>query len=92
LPKLELTGNAIRKQKPQSITGKGRPTSNFTKIQKEMGNQDPRFSNENVLHMELDMPERNTLDYQGEIHRQYINQVTEDVSKTKEFIPQDHSI
>jgi len=57
-----------------------------------MGNQDPRFSNENVLHMELDMPERNTLDYQGEIHRQYINQVTEDVSKTKEFIPQDHSI
>jgi len=31
LPKLELTGNMLKKQRPASALGYNRPTSNFSK-------------------------------------------------------------
>lgn len=42
LPKLELTGNMLKKMRPPSATGQIRPTSQFTKAQRDNGNNDPR--------------------------------------------------
>lgn len=92
LPKLELTGNMLKKQRPPSSTGLHRPTTTFTKAQREVGNNDPRFQSENILHMELDMPDRNTQDFTGEVHPNLVNSIHEDLGKVKEFIPQDQSI
>jgi len=42
LPKLELSGNVLKKQRPGSSTGLNRPTTGFTKAQRDTGSQDPR--------------------------------------------------
>jgi len=92
IPKLELSGNMLKKQRPPSATGQNRPTTQFTKAQRDGGNPDPRFHGENILHTELDMPDRTTLDFDGEIHQQLVTKVQEDIGKVKEFQAQDQSI
>ena len=63
LDKAQLTGNAIRR--PQSATANGkRPVSAAAKAAARMGVDNPRFKSENVLTLELDMPDRTTRDYE----------------------------
>lgn len=92
LPKLELTGNMLKKQRPASALGYNRPTSNQSKYQKENGSADPRHHGDNVLHMELDMPDRSTLDQNGQLHGHLNASVNEDLTKIKEFRSQDNSV
>jgi kinesin family protein 3/17 len=40
-----------------------RPTSEFSRIKAALGDANPRFRNENIITLELDMPERTTQDY-----------------------------
>ncbi|KAG1658518.1 hypothetical protein FOA52_009861 [Chlamydomonas sp. UWO 241] len=56
---------ATEKRRPVSAAGSRRPTSSFAKIANAMGDMNPRFRGENILNLELDMPERTTYDYEG---------------------------
>mmetsp|Transcript_17939 Transcript_17939/g.53743 ORF Transcript_17939/g.53743 Transcript_17939/m.53743 type:complete len:766 (-) Transcript_17939:710-3007(-) len=52
-------------RRPVSAVGTRRPTSSFAKMANAMGDMNPRFRGENILNLELDMPERTTYDYEG---------------------------
>lgn len=52
-------------KRPQSAVGMKRPTSEYSRIAKGLGDLNPRYKFENILMLDLDMPERTTEDYQG---------------------------
>ena len=52
------------KKRPQSAVGLKRPTSEYTRIAKGLGDINPRFKADNILNLDLDMPERTTEDYE----------------------------
>ncbi|PNH06269.1 Kinesin-II subunit [Tetrabaena socialis] len=52
-------------RRPVSASGQRRPTSDFAKLANAMGDMNPRFKSENILNLELDLPERTTYDYEG---------------------------
>lgn len=64
---LEATRDVKREVKaakrPVSASGLRRPTTDFTKTAHAMGDLNPRFRSENILSLELDLPERTTFDY-----------------------------
>ena len=51
-------------KRPQSAGGR-RPTTDYARIANAMGDQNPRFRAENIIQLELDLPERTTYDYNG---------------------------
>ena len=53
-------------KRPQSAVGMKRPTSEYSRIAKGLGDLNPRYKFDNILSMDLDMPERTTEDYQGQ--------------------------
>jgi len=56
----ERAENATSVKRPVSASGTRRPMSSFAKAQAAQGDQNPRFKSENILTLELDMPERTT--------------------------------
>ncbi|MEW5311561.1 MAG: hypothetical protein WDW38_003270 [Sanguina aurantia] len=63
LGKREVAAGNVKR--PVSASGQRRPTSEFSKLASAMGDMNPRFKSENILNLELDMPERTTYDYEG---------------------------
>ena len=53
-------------RRPLSASGSKRPVSEYAKVAAVLGDQNPRFKGENILVMELDLPDRTTYDYDGE--------------------------
>ena len=54
-----------KRHRPKSAVGMKRPTSEYSRIAKGLGDLNPRFKFENILELDLDMPERTTEDYEG---------------------------
>lgn len=52
-------------KRPQSAVGLKRPTSEYSRIAKGLGDLNPRYKFENILQLDLDMPERTTEEYEG---------------------------
>ena len=52
-------------RRPQSAVGLKRPTSEYSRIAKGLGDLNPRYKFDNIIQLELDMPERTTEDYEG---------------------------
>lgn len=52
-------------KRPQSAVGMKRPTSEYSRIAKGLGDLNPRYKFENILQLDLDMPERTTEEYEG---------------------------
>lgn len=52
--------------RPVSAVGLKRPTSEYSRIAKGLGDMNPRYKFENILDLDLDMPERTTEDVTGE--------------------------
>ena len=52
-------------RRPQSAVGMKRPTSEYSRIAKGLGDLNPRYKFDNIISLELDMPERTTEDYEG---------------------------
>jgi hypothetical protein len=50
-------------RRPQSAVGLKRPTSEYSRIAKGLGDLNPRYKFDNILSLDLDMPERTTEDY-----------------------------
>ena len=53
-------------KRPQSAVGLKRPTSEYSRIAKGLGDLNPRYKFDNILQLDLDMPERTTEDYVGD--------------------------
>ena len=49
-------------RRPLSASGSKRPVSKYAKVAAALGDQNPRFKGENILVMELDLPDRTTYD------------------------------
>ena len=60
LKNIEFAGNNVRKR-PTSAASQRRPVSEYAKLAASSG--DPRFRSEDILNLQLDMPERSTQDY-----------------------------
>eukprot|EP00242_Pyramimonas_sp_CCMP2087_P011688 CAMPEP_0198199068 /NCGR_PEP_ID=MMETSP1445-20131203/2400_1 /TAXON_ID=36898 /ORGANISM="Pyramimonas sp., Strain CCMP2087" /LENGTH=454 /DNA_ID=CAMNT_0043868785 /DNA_START=137 /DNA_END=1501 /DNA_ORIENTATION=+ len=69
LQALSPSVNKVPLKRPVSASTQKRPVSDYAKIASAMGDQvggsNPRFKSENILNLELDMPERTTYDYEG---------------------------
>ena len=52
-------------KRPQSAVGMKRPTSEYSRIAKGLGDLNPRYKFDNIMQLDLDMPERTTEDYEG---------------------------
>ena len=61
------TSTSSTMKRPMSAAGVRRPTSEFAKMASAMGDNNPRFKSENILSLELDLPERTTVDYEGAV-------------------------
>jgi kinesin family protein 3/17 len=67
-----------------------RPTSEYSRIAKGLGDLNPRYKFDNIIQMELDMPERTTEDYQGMPSvkvQQAIQAILNEQDKTQENVP-----
>jgi len=69
LERLTSAKSTSKMKRPVSASMNKRPVSDYAKIASAMGDQvggsNPRFKSENILNLELDMPERTTYDYEG---------------------------
>lgn len=54
-------------EKQKSVMMQLRPTCEFSRMAISFGDQNPRFRHENILQMDLDLPERTTEDFTGEV-------------------------
>lgn len=52
-------------RRPVSAAGARRPVSEYARLATAAGDLNPRFKGENILSLELDLPERTTYDYAG---------------------------
>ena len=52
-------------KRPQSAVGLKRPTSEYSRIAKGLGDLNPRYKFDNIIQLDLDMPERTTEEYEG---------------------------
>ena len=64
LPRLDITGNALRPSRFVSANGLKRPETEYARHRKQY-DTNPRYKYDNVATMELDMPEKTTQDYEG---------------------------
>merc|ERR1719210_1277875 len=64
LQPLTKAGNGQMAKRPVSAVGNRRPVSEYARVAAAMGGN-PRYKGENILTVELDMPNRTTRDYEG---------------------------
>lgn len=77
-------------KRPTSVPGARRPVSEYAKIALAMG-RGYRYAGENILNLELDMPARTTLDYQGPAIAPTIQAVLEEALRDEGDIDVDAS-
>ncbi|XP_012267487.1 kinesin-like protein KIF3B [Athalia rosae] len=77
-------------RRPTSVPGARRPVSEYAKIALAMG-RGHRYAGENILNLELDMPPRTTLDYQGPVIAPTIQAVLEEALRDEGDIDVDAS-
>jgi kinesin family protein 3/17 len=66
IARVEMAGNKLDgSSRPQASRHTRRPISVHAKIAAIVNGADPRYKGENVLALELEMPERTTQDYEG---------------------------
>jgi len=58
-------GNPLKPARPRSVDGEGRCPVTLYALQRQQYDANPRFKHENVILLDLDMPERTTQDYAG---------------------------
>ena len=64
VPRLDITGNALRPQRSVSARGLSRPETEYSRQRKQY-DSNPRYKHDNVISLDIDMPERTTQDYDG---------------------------
>ncbi|KAK6634282.1 hypothetical protein RUM44_004893 [Polyplax serrata] len=61
-----LETSHVLSRRPVAVVGERRPTSEYARVAYQLSST-PRYRSENVLDLDLDMPERTTMDYEGPV-------------------------
>jgi len=76
LPNLELSANLLRGKRPGSALGLKRPTSEYARLARNLGDTNPRFKPDNIMQLDLDMPPEKFLDeFDGSISQKVQNTI-----------------
>ena len=75
MPKLEISGNSLRVKRPGSAVGLKKPTSEYARIARNLGEPNPRYRQEDIINLDLDLPERTTEEYDGLVSQRVQNTV-----------------
>jgi kinesin family protein 3/17 len=68
LPNFQLSGNELRKKKPSSALGLKRPMSEYARLARNLGDQNPRFRYDNIMQLDLDVgPDKYLDEFDGNI-------------------------
>lgn len=89
LREVKLTKTSQGKR-PSSAVGLKQPTSEYARIAKGLGDTNTRFRHDNILSLDLDLPERTTEDYNGFISgkiKNMINAIINDIDDDATFVP-----
>lgn len=70
--------------RPISAVGMKRPTSEYSRITQGLGDSNPRYKFENILDLDLDMPERTTEPLTGEPSERVQNSINMVLSTQEE--------
>ncbi|KAL0270490.1 UNVERIFIED_CONTAM: hypothetical protein PYX00_007887 [Menopon gallinae] len=80
----------ILSRRPVAVIGDRRPTSDYARVASHLSNA-PRYRGENVLDLDLDMPERTTMDYEGPLVAPKILAMLDEALQVEENIDIDAS-
>jgi hypothetical protein len=75
LPNLHLAQGAGRIPRPGSSLGLKKPTSEYARLSKGLGDPNPRYRSDNVILLDLDMPERTIEVYDGNVSQKIQNTI-----------------
>jgi len=85
-------GKQSQSKRPQSAVGLKQPTSEYARIARGLGDTNTRYKHENIVTLDLDLPERTTEDYNGVVSdsiRTVISSVLNDIEDEASFVPID---
>ena len=77
-------------KRPSSAVGLKQPTSEYARIAKGLGDTNTRFRHDNILSLDLELPERTTEDYNGFISgkiKNMISAILNDIDDDATFVP-----
>jgi kinesin family member 3B len=77
-------------KRPSSAVGLKQPTSEYARIAKGLGDTNTRFRHDNILSLDLELPERTTEDYNGFVSgkiKNVINTIINDIDDDSTFVP-----
>lgn len=94
IPKIDISGNSFRVKRPGSAVGLKKPTSEYARIARNLGEPNPRYRQEDIINMDLDLPERTTEEYDGLVSQKVQNVVQSllnDLDDDMTYVPLDTS-
>jgi len=87
LPNLHLSGNSLRAKRPSSALGLKRPTSEYARLAKNLGDTNPRFRYDNIMQLDLDMPPEKYLDeFDGTLSQKVQNTINTGLNEDEDEI------
>ena len=89
LKEIRISKN-VQGKRPSSAVGLKQPTSEYARIAQGLGDTNTRFKHDNILNLDLELPERTTEDYNGFISgkiKNMINSIMNDIDDEASFVP-----
>jgi len=86
LPNLHLSGGTLRVKRPGSALGLKRPTTEYARLAKNLGDPNPRYRADNVINLDLDMPERTVEDFDGNVSQKLQNTINTALNEDEDEI------
>jgi len=86
LPNLHLSGNTLRVKRPGSALGLKRPTTEYARLAKNLGDPNPRYRADNVINLDLDMPERTVEEFDGNVSQKIQNTINTGLNEDEDEI------
>jgi len=84
---LHLSGNSLRAKRPNSALGLKRPTSEYARLAKNLGDTNPRFRADNIMNLDLDMPPEKFLDdFDGNLSQKVQNTINTALNEDEDEI------
>lgn len=91
MPISQVPNTQISEKRPVSTTGSRRPVSQYARMASSMGGN-PRYKGENILQVELDMPNRTTRDYDAPVVAPHLQAALVDALREEDDVNIDASL
>ncbi|XP_067121454.1 kinesin-II 95 kDa subunit-like isoform X2 [Centruroides vittatus] len=91
MPISQVPNTQTSEKRPVSTTGSRRPVSQYARMASSMGGN-PRYKGENILQVELDMPNRTTRDYDAPVVAPHLQAALVDALREEDDVNIDASL